>query len=46
MPLPVRFHPDALLELKDGAAFYGERFVTQVDDALSLIAEMPRTWPL
>jgi hypothetical protein len=22
MPLPVRFHPDALLELKDGAAFY------------------------
>lgn len=25
MPLPVRFHPDALLELKDGAAFYGDR---------------------
>jgi plasmid stabilization system protein ParE len=46
MPLRVRFHPDALLELKDGAAFYGERFVAQVGDALSLIAELPRTWPL
>ena len=44
--LPVRFHPEALLELKDGASFYGDRFVAEVDAALALIAEMPRTWPM
>jgi toxin ParE1/3/4 len=46
MPLLIRFHPEALLELKDGASFYGERFVDQVGDALALIAEMPHTWPM
>ncbi len=46
MLLPVRFHPEALLELKDGAGFYGERFVAEVDGALALIAEMPHTWPM
>jgi plasmid stabilization system protein ParE len=46
MPPPVQFHPDALLELMDGAGFYGELFLTQVDDALALITEMPRAWPV
>lgn len=40
-----RVPPEALLELKDGASFYGERFVAEVGDALALIAEMPGTWP-
>lgn len=44
MPLLIRFHPEALLELKDGASFYGERFVDQIHDALALIAEMPHAW--
>lgn len=46
MLLPIRFHPEALLELKDGASFYGERFVAQVDEPLTLIGEMPHTWPI
>jgi toxin ParE1/3/4 len=46
MAWPVRFHPEALLELTDGASFYGERFTTLVGHAIALIAEMPRTWPV
>jgi plasmid stabilization system protein ParE len=43
--LSVRFHPEAVLELKDGAGFYGDRFVDHIHDALALISELPNTWP-
>jgi hypothetical protein len=33
MPLPVRFLPEALRELIDGASFYGERFVPLIENA-------------
>jgi plasmid stabilization system protein ParE len=55
MPLPARFHPEALAELVDAAGYYGARstlvgeaFVEAIDEALARIAEMPRaapTWP-
>jgi plasmid stabilization system protein ParE len=44
----VVFHPDALQELRDQALFYeersaglGERFVVQVEGAITLAASMP-----
>lgn len=49
----VSLHPDALRDIDDGLAFYSsrsliaaERFLSDVEAALDLIAEAPERWPL
>ncbi len=49
----VRLHPDAVRDVEDGIAFYlsrsqiaAERFLTEVEQALDLVAEAPERWPL
>lgn len=49
----IRLHPEAELDLLEGAAFClarsevaAERFVGDVESALSLISEAPGRWPL
>lgn len=51
--IPYRFHPKALAEYEAAAAWYGDRasdaarrFVTHVEDAIAVIRELPRAWPL
>ena len=46
-------HPEAQRDLEDGLAFYSirsliaaERFLSEVEAALDLIAEAPERWPL
>jgi plasmid stabilization system protein ParE len=46
MGLPVRFHPEALLELNDAASSYGERLVGRLEATIERISEMPHVWPL
>lgn len=48
----VRLHPEAGIDLLEGVGFYlarsevvAERFVGDVDSALSLISEAPDRWP-
>lgn len=49
----VRVHPDAVRDVEDGIAFYSrrsliaaERFLTEVEQAVDLVAEAPGRWPL
>jgi plasmid stabilization system protein ParE len=49
----VSLHPDAERDIEDGLTFYSsrsvvaaERFLSDVDAALDLIAEAPGRWPL
>ncbi len=49
----VRFHPDASRDVEDGLAFYldrsliaAERFLSEIEAALALVAEAPERWPL
>ena len=49
----VRLHPDADRDVEDGLAFYSarsaiaaERFLSEIEAALELVAEAPDRWPL
>jgi plasmid stabilization system protein ParE len=49
----VRVHPDAVRDIEDGITFYlsrsqvaAERFLTEIDESLDLVAEAPERWPL
>lgn len=46
MTLPVRLHPEALLELMDASSFYGTRLSDELQKAAELIGAMPMAWPL
>ena len=50
---PVSFHPEALAEAVASTSWYRERsqraaeaFVKELEDAIRLISESPRRWPL
>ncbi|HLW88557.1 MAG TPA: type II toxin-antitoxin system RelE/ParE family toxin [Terriglobales bacterium] len=49
---PFRFHPEARVDLRDGARWYRERnpavaaeFRTAINDVVRSVAEAPRRWP-